>query len=60
MKRIFILLIGAILSISASFAQVLEQGEAALVYYSPKSAACRDYKLFVRELIGEEAEEDGV
>ncbi len=39
---------------SSTFAQ------SPLVYYSPKSAACRDYKLFVRELIGEEAEEDGV
>ena len=39
---------------SSTFAQ------SPLVYYSPKSAACRDYKLFVRELIGEEAEEHGV
>lgn len=31
-----------------------------LVYYSPKSGACRDYKIFVRELLGEEAEDDGV
>ena len=33
-----------------------------LVYFSPKSGACRDYKLAVRELLGEgeEAEEDGV
>ena len=31
-----------------------------LVYYSPKSGACRDYKIFVRELIGEEAEDYGV
>jgi len=31
-----------------------------LVYYSPKSGACRDYKIFVRDLIGEEAEDYGV
>ena len=28
----------------------------ALVYFSPKCGACRDYKIFVRDLIGEEAE----
>lgn len=37
MKKIFLLLIGAMM-ISAVSAQVLEQGEAALVYYSPKTA----------------------
>lgn len=37
MKRIFLLLIGAMM-ISAVSAQVLEQGEAALIYYSPKTS----------------------
>ena len=31
-----------------------------LVYYSPKSGACRDYKIFVRDLTGEGADADGV
>ena len=31
-----------------------------LIESSPKSGACRDYKLFVRELVGEEAEDYGV
>ena len=31
-----------------------------LIYFSPKSGACRDYKIFVRELIGEEADINGV
>lgn len=31
-----------------------------LIYFSPTSAACRDYRYFVRELMGEEAEDDGV
>lgn len=37
MKRFFLLLIGAMM-VSAVSAQVLEQGEAALIYYSPKTA----------------------
>ena len=41
MKRIFILLLG-VMMVSASYAQVVEQGEPALVYYSPKSTVCVD------------------
>lgn len=41
MKRIFVLLIGAML-ISASYAQVVEQGEPAVVYYSPKTTVIVD------------------
>ena len=31
-----------------------------LAYWSPKSAACRDYRAFVEELIGEDGEQRGV
>lgn len=31
-----------------------------LISFSPRSGACRDYRMFVRDLIGEEAEDDGV
>lgn len=41
MKKIFVLLIGAML-VSASYAQVLEQGEPAVVYYSPKTTVVLD------------------
>ena len=35
--------------------------QAPLVYFSPKSGACRDYRIFVGELLGEEGgEPDGV
>ena len=41
MKKMFLVLLGAMM-VSASFAQVVEQGEPALVYYSPKSTVCVD------------------
>lgn len=46
MKKIFLLLIGAMM-ISAVSAQVLEQGEAALVYYSPKTAINLEFTYMV-------------
>ena len=46
MKKIFLLLIGAMM-ISAVSAQVLEQGEAALVYYSPKTAFNMEFTYMV-------------
>ena len=51
MKKIFLVLLGASLSISASFAQVLEQGEAALVYYSPKTSVVLDFTYTVETQI---------
>jgi hypothetical protein len=42
MKRFFLLLAGAMF-MSAGFAQVVEEGEAALVYYSPKTTLSLDF-----------------
>ena len=36
MKKFFLVLLGAMM-ISATYAQVVEENEAALVYYSPKT-----------------------
>ena len=41
MKKIFVLLLGAMM-LSASYAQVVEQGEPAVVYYSPKTTVVVD------------------
>ena len=41
MKRFFLMLVGAMM-MSAGFAQVVEQDEAALVYYSPKTVIRMD------------------
>ena len=42
MKKIFLVLIGAMM-MCASYAQVVEQGEAALVYYSPKTSVTLNF-----------------
>lgn len=41
MKKIFVLLLGAMM-VSANYAQVVEQGEPAIVYYSPKTTVSVD------------------
>jgi len=46
MKKMFLMLIGAIMSCAIS-AQVLEENEAALVYYSPKTAISLDFAFTV-------------
>ena len=46
MKKIFILLIGAMMT-CAVCAQVVEQGEPALVYYSPKTTIVLEFKYIV-------------
>ena len=46
MKRLFLLLIGASM-LCASYAQVVEEGEAALVYYSPKTTISIDFEYTV-------------
>lgn len=46
MKKIFILLIGAMMT-CAVCAQVVEQGEPALVYYSPKTTIVLEFKYTV-------------
>jgi len=42
MKRIFILLVGAMM-MSAVYAQVVQEGEAAIVYYSPQTTVTLDF-----------------
>ena len=42
MKKIFLLLLGAMI-VSAGHAQVVEQGEPAIVYYSPKTTVVVDF-----------------
>ena len=43
MKKVFLLLLGAIMSVGAIHAQIVEQDEAAVVYYSPKTAIRLDF-----------------
>ena len=42
MKKLFVLLAGAMIS-SAIYAQVLREGESALIYYSPKTSIVLDF-----------------
>jgi len=53
MKKVFLMLIGAVIC-SAASAQIVEQGEAAAVYYSPKTAVVLDFTYT------EEVQEKGV
>ena len=43
MKKIFLVLVGAVFGLSAGFAQIVAEGEAALVYYSPKTTITLDF-----------------
>ena len=60
MKKLFLMLAGAMM-ICAAHAQVLEEGESALVYYSPKTALVLEFNYTVetqeRGLFAEYAEE---
>ena len=47
MKKVFLLLIGASLMVSAASAQIVSQDESALVYYSPKTAISLDFSYTV-------------
>ena len=47
MKKVFLLLIGASLMISAASAQIVSQDESALVYYSPQTAISLDFSYTV-------------
>lgn len=49
MKKIFLVLVGAVLC-SVLNAQVLVEGESALVYYSPKTMLCLDFSYTVTTL----------
>ena len=42
MRKLFVVLVGAIMA-CAAYAQVLEEGESALVYYSPKTSVTLDF-----------------
>ena len=53
MKKLFLLLLGAVI-VCASHAQIVEQGEPALVYYSPKTAVVLDFTYTI------EKEEKGI
>jgi hypothetical protein len=48
MKRLFLMLLGALM-ISVSFAQVVEQGEPVLVYYSPKTTVVVDLEYTIEK-----------
>ena len=50
MKKMFFVLIGACL-VSAGYAQVVEQNEPALVYYSPKTAITLDFTYTVEQQV---------
>ena len=43
MKKIFLVLVGAVFGLSAGMAQIVAEGEAALVYYSPKTTVSLDF-----------------
>ena len=47
MKKVFLLLIGASLMVSAASAQIVSQDESALVYYSPQTAISLDFSYTV-------------
>lgn len=48
MKKVFLLLVGAMLG-SAVYAQIVEEGEPAVVYYSPKTEIVVDFQYEVEE-----------
>lgn len=48
MKKLFLVLVGAMM-VGAMSAQVVEQGESALVYYSPKTAVTVDFTCVVEK-----------
>ena len=50
MKRLLIVLIGAIMVVSTGFAQIVEKGEPAMVYYSPKTSIMLDFTYTVEKM----------
>ena len=47
MKKLVVLLVGAVMAVSALNAQIVEEGESALVYYSPKTTITLDFTYVV-------------